>query len=173
MKKIVLGGGCFWCIEAVFKRVIGVASVQSGYGGGKRVNPSYEQICSGATGHAEVVTIMYDEDIIKLDDILDIFFDIHNPTTLNAQGSDKGTQYRSVIYYDTDEEKELILKYIEEIQLKFKDKIVTEVSKLPTIYKAEEYHQNYYDLNKNQGYCQVVISPKLDKLFKNFSDKVK
>ena len=173
MKKIVLGGGCFWCIEGVFCRVIGIDSAVSGYGGGKRPNPTYEQICTGVSGHAEVVTLTYDENFISLENILEIFFTIHNPTTLNAQGADKGTQYRSVIYYDNDEEKEIIENYIVKIQSEFSEKIVTEVFSLPTIYKAESYHQDYYNLNQSQGYCQVVIAPKVAKFMQKFPQKVK
>jgi peptide-methionine (S)-S-oxide reductase len=172
MKKIVLGGGCFWCIEGVFYRVKGIISATSGYGGGKRAHPTYEQICTGVTGHAEVVTLLYDENIISLKNILEIFFTIHDPTTLNAQGADKGTQYRSVIYYSNDEEKEIINGYIANIQSNFSQEIVTEVSPLPTIYEAETYHQNYYNLNSSQGYCQVVIAPKIEKFFKKFPQMI-
>jgi peptide-methionine (S)-S-oxide reductase len=171
-ERIVLGGGCFWCIEAVYRNVKGVLSAVSGYAGGARPNPSYENVCSGATGHAEVVDITYDADVITLDDILDIFFEIHNPTTLNQQGADKGTQYRSVIYYATQAEKETIEKAIAKHQEAFKDKIVTEVSPLPEVYPAEDYHQNYYNQNSSQGYCQVVIAPKLQKFMTKFPDKL-
>lgn len=172
MKKIVLGGGCFWCVEAVFQKVRGVVSVVSGYAGGKRPNPTYEQICSGATGHAEVVEVSYDEEKISLSELLDIFFAIHNPTTLNQQGADKGTQYRSVVYYANEDEKKVIQNSINKHQKEFKDKIVTEVSALPTFYKAEQYHQNYYEQNSSQGYCQVVIAPKLQKFMVEFSELV-
>jgi peptide-methionine (S)-S-oxide reductase len=171
-ERIVLGGGCFWCIEAVYRNVKGVLSAVSGYAGGARPNPSYENVCSGATGHAEVVDITYDADVITLDDILDIFFEIHNPTTLNQQGADKGTQYRSVIYYATEAEKETIEKAIAKHQEAFQDKIVTEVSPLPEVYPAEDYHQNYYNQNSSQGYCQVVIAPKLQKFMTKFPDKL-
>jgi len=169
MKKsrLVLGGGCFWCIEAVFSNVGGVLSACSGYTGGLRANPSYENICSGATGHAEVVDIEYDSEIL-----LDIFFVIHNPTTLNQQGADKGTQYRSVIYYGNENEKIDILNIIEKIQNNFRDKIVTELSELGEVYEAEAYHQNYYKLNSSQGYCQAVIAPKLQKFMSKFPDKL-
>jgi len=171
-KRLVLGGGCFWCIEAVYSNVKGVISAVSGYAGGARANPTYENVCSGATGHAEIVDIEYDSDIISAKDLLDIFFIIHDPTTLNAQGADKGTQYRSVIYYQNDEEKEFIFEYISNMQNNFKDKIVTEVSLLPEVYPAEAYHQNYYKLNSSQGYCQVVIAPKLQKFMLTFPEKV-
>jgi len=173
MKEIILGGGCFWCIEGVFRRVKGVAEAQSGYAGGQRENPTYKQVCSGATGHAEVVKIIYDENEITLEEILDIFFAIHDPTTLNRQGADIGTQYRSVIYYGNDEEKEIIQKVITKAQKEYRDPIVTEVSPKPIFYPAEEYHQNYYDLNPNQGYCQVVIKPKIQKFLTKFTDKIK
>ncbi|ADN08169.1 peptide-methionine (S)-S-oxide reductase MsrA [Sulfurimonas autotrophica] len=171
-ERIVLGGGCFWCIEAVYRNVKGVISAVSGYAGGARANPSYENVCSGATGHAEIVDITYDVDVITLSEILDIFFEIHNPTTLNAQGADKGTQYRSVIYYADEEQKKVIEDSIAKHQQKFSDKIVTEVSPLPEVYPAEHYHQNYYNLNSSQGYCQVVIAPKLQKFMTKFPDKL-
>jgi len=170
-EQIVLGGGCFWCIEAVFRRVKGVLEAKSAYSGGKRPNPSYEQICSGATGHAEVVRVVYDADIITLREILDIFFEIHDPTTLNQQGADRGTQYRSVIYYENESQKGVIEEVIEHHQKAFDKPIVTEVSELGAVYDAESYHQNYYNLNKAQGYCQVVIAPKLQKFMMKFSDK--
>jgi len=166
--RLVLGGGCFWCVEAVFLNVKGILSVQSGYTGGLRPNPSYENICTGATGHAEVIDISYDTNIISLSELLDIFFVIHDPTTLNAQGADRGTQYRSVIYYKTKEEENTILKSIEKLQKNFTSKIVTEVSELQEVYQAEAYHQNYYELNSEQGYCQVVIEPKLQKFMTTF-----
>ena len=174
MKKsrLVLGGGCFWCVEAVFSNVGGVLSARSGYTGGLRANPSYENICTGTTGHAEVVDIEYDSEIISLDELLDIFFVIHNPTTLNQQGADKGTQYRSVIYYGNENEKIDILNIIEKIQNNFRDKIVTELSELGEVYEAEAYHQNYYKLNSSQGYCQAVIAPKLQKFMSKFPDKL-
>lgn len=170
MKKarLVLGGGCFWCTEAVFKNVKGVSSVVSGYAGGARANPTYENICSGATGHAEIIDIEYDSDTVTLSDLLDIFFVIHDPTTLNQQGADRGTQYRSVVYYENDEQKETILNSISKAQSDFNDKIVTEVSELPEVYPAEDYHQNYFNLNSSQGYCQVVIVPKLQKFMTKF-----
>jgi len=167
-KRIVLGGGCFWCIEAIFSNVIGVISAKSAYSGGKRPNPTYENVCSGATNHAEVVDIEYDDEVISLKTLLEIFFEIHDPTTLNQQGADIGTQYRSVIYYENDNEKEIIEDAIKEAQKKFTNKIVTEVAKLKEVYLAEDYHQNYYKNNPYQGYCQVVISPKIEKFKKRF-----
>ena len=171
-KRLVLGGGCFWCVEAIFSDVKGVSSAISGYAGGARANPSYENVCSGATGHAEIVNISYDSDVVTLKELLDIFFVIHDPTTLNAQGADKGTQYRSVIYYANEEEHEIIAQAIKEKQADFRDKIVTEVSSLPEVYPAERYHQNYYKLNPMQGYCQVVIAPKIQKFMTTFPDKL-
>lgn len=171
-ERLVLGGGCFWCVEAVFSDVKGVSSAISGYAGGARANPSYENVCSGATGHAEIVDITYDSEIVTLAELLDIFFVIHDPTTLNAQGADRGTQYRSVIYYANEEEHEIITQTIKEKQATFRDKIVTEVSALPEVYPAEGYHQNYYKQNSMQGYCQVVIAPKIQKFMTIFPDKL-
>jgi peptide-methionine (S)-S-oxide reductase len=167
-QRVVLGGGCFWCVEAVYNNVKGVISALSGYAGGARANPSYENVCSGATGHAEIVDIKFDAEVITLNDILDIFFVVHNPTTLNQQGADKGTQYRSVVYYANEEEKAIIEASIKKHQAEFSDKIVTEVSPLPAVFAAEGYHQNYYTLNSSQGYCQVVIAPKLQKFMMKF-----
>jgi peptide-methionine (S)-S-oxide reductase len=171
-ERLVLGGGCFWCVEAIYSNVKGVLSAISGYTGGARANPSYENVCSGATGHAEIVDIEYDADVISLADLLKIFFVVHNPTTLNQQGADRGTQYRSVIYYSNEEEKEQIEKSIALAQKDFNDNIVTEISPLGAVYPAEGYHQNYYALNSSQGYCQVVIAPKLQKFMLTFPDKL-
>ncbi len=170
--RLVLGGGCFWCIEAVFSDVKGVSSATSAYAGGLRPNPTYENICTGATGHAEVVDIRYNNEIVTLDELLDIFFVIHDPTTLNQQGADKGTQYRSVIYYGDDEECAIIQNSITKHQEKFSQNIVTEVSPLPAVYPAEAYHQNYYKQNSMQGYCQVVIAPKIQKFMTTFPEKL-
>ena len=172
MKEIVLGGGCFWCIEAVFRRVKGVEDAINGYAGGERANPTYQQVCSGATGHAEVVKVVYDEDAISLDEILDIFFAIHDPTTLNRQGADVGTQYRSVVYYGNEEERGIIEAAIKRAQKLYSDPIVTEVSPKSIFYPAEEYHQNYYDQNPMQGYCQIVIKPKIQKFLTKFTGKI-
>ncbi|MDB2561976.1 peptide-methionine (S)-S-oxide reductase MsrA [Sulfurimonas sp.] len=167
-ERLVLGGGCFWCVEGVFSNVKGVESATSGYTGGSRPNPTYESICTGVSGHAEIVDIVYDSEVISRRELLDIFFAIHNPTTLNAQGADKGTQYRSVIYYENNEMLEEITDFIKHIQSDFSDEIVTEVSKIGTVYEAEGYHQNYYKLNPSQGYCQAVIAPKLQKFISKF-----
>ena len=169
-ERLVLGGGCFWCTEAVFKNVKGVISVVSGYTGGHRPNPSYESICTGVSGHAEVIDITYDEDLISLENLLDIFFVIHDPTTLNQQGADRGTQYRSAIYYSNEEEKIAIVKSIRKNQANFSNKIVTEVSEIEDVYPAEAYHQDYYSLHSQEGYCQVVISPKLKKFMLTFPE---
>lgn len=173
MERALLGGGCFWCIEAVYNRVKGVQSAISGYAGGARKNPSYEQVCTGATGHAEVVEITYDPAVISYEEILEIFWAIHDPTTLNAQGADKGTQYRSVIYYLNDEQKEKALASIAQAQKGWSDPIVTELSPAPEFYAAESYHQNYYNEHPTQGYCHVVIAPKIEKFMKKFGDKIK
>lgn len=173
VEKALLGGGCFWCIEAVYNRVNGVCSAISGYAGGARKHPTYEQVCSGATGHAEVVEITYDPTVISYEEILDIFWSIHNPTTLNAQGADRGTQYRSVIYYYNEEQKAKALISIQKIQKEWDDSIVTELSSAPEFYPAESYHQNYYSEHPTQGYCYAVIAPKIQKFMVKFGDKVK
>ncbi|WP_295053938.1 peptide-methionine (S)-S-oxide reductase MsrA [Sulfuricurvum sp.] len=173
MEKALVGGGCFWCIEAVYNRLNGVQSALSGYAGGARKNPSYEQVCSGATGHAEVVEITYDSDVISYADILEIFWAIHDPTTLNAQGADRGTQYRSVIYYYDEAQKEIAERSLADAQKSWSDPIVTELSSAPEFFAAEGYHQDYYTEHSTQGYCHVVIAPKLEKFMKKFGDKVK
>jgi len=169
-KRLVLGGGCFWCVEAVFNHIKGVESVVSSYTGGDKSNPTYEDICSGVSGHAEVIDMHYNSDIIAMEKLLEIFFLIHNPTTLNVQGADRGTQYRSVIYYNDEKEKMVIEESIKKAQENFKDKIVTEVSRLGVVYRAEDYHQNYYQLNSIQGYCQIVIAPKIEKFMVKFPE---
>lgn len=173
IEKALLGGGCFWCIEAVYSMTKGVHSAISGYAGGARKNPSYEQVCTGATGHAEVVEITYDTEVITYEEILDIFWAIHDPTTLNAQGADKGTQYRSVIYYFDEVQKEKAMASIASAQTHWNDPIVTELSIAPEFYPAETYHQNYYQEHPTQGYCYVVIAPKIEKFMTKFGDKVK
>ena len=165
-ETLVLGGGCFWCVEAAYELVPGVLAAESGYAGGKRPNPTYEQVCTGVTGHAEVVKITFDPAQVTRAELVDFFWDIHNPTTLNRQGADAGTQYRSVIYYANDAEKTLIEASRAKAAATWPDPIVTEVSPLPEFYVAEDYHQDYYRKNPNAGYCQVVIKPKIDKLKK-------
>lgn len=160
----IIGGGCFWCTEAVFEKVDGVKEAISGYAGGKIPNPTYKQICTGLTGHAEVIKIIYDPKIISFEKILNIFGDAHDPTTLNRQGADVGTQYRSTIMYLNSSQKEIATKWKSSLSAKYVDPVVTEIVPAPTFYKAEEYHQDYYDRNPNQGYCNFVIRPKLKKL---------
>ena len=168
-----LGGGCFWCTEAVFQQIKGVEKVVSGYAGGNVPGkPTYREICSGLTGHAEVIQVTFDADIISFEDILVIFLTTHNPTTLNRQGADVGTQYRSVIFYHDSIQQEIAEKVIANVQTYYADKIVTELSPLPIFYEAEDYHQNYYQNNKSQGYCEYVITPKLAKLRKLYADKL-
>jgi peptide-methionine (S)-S-oxide reductase len=175
IQTATFGAGCFWCVEAVFQRLKGVIKVESGYSGGETINPTYEQVCTGTTGHAEVTQITFDADVITFEELLEVFWKTHDPTTLNRQGADKGTQYRSAIFYHNDEQKELAEKYKMKLDESgaFNDPIVTEISKLDVFYKAENYHQNYYNTNPNQGYCQYVIVPKLEKFEKVFKDKLK
>lgn len=169
------GGGCFWCIEAVFDHVVGVAKVESGYTGGQTLNPTYRQVCNGDTGHAEVVRVAFDPNVISYRDILRIFFAIHDPTTLNRQGADAGTQYRSAIYYHSPEQKRTAEELIAVLNAEkiWPRPIVTEVTAAPTFYVAEDYHQGYYRSNPGQGYCQHVIDPKVAKFRKQFADKIK
>ncbi len=169
-EKTLLGGGCFWCIEAVYRRVKGVKSAVSGYAGGEMPDPDYRSVCSGTTGHAEVVEITFDPDVISFGALLDIFWVIHDPTTLNRQGADVGTQYRSVIYYQNEAQKAAAEAAIAEAQAHFSDPIVTELSPAPAFYPAELYHQHYFDLNPQQGYCQVVIVPKVQKFMRTFEE---
>ncbi|BCW36632.1 peptide methionine sulfoxide reductase MsrA [Arthrobacter sp. StoSoilA2] len=169
MKTFVLGGGCFWCLDAVYQKTRGVSSVVSGYTGGHVRNPDYYDVCSGMTGHAEVVAVTFDETVVPEEVILDMFFALHDPTTLNRQGYDTGTQYRSSMFYTTTEEKILFEEAIERAQALWADPIVTEVSRLPEFYEAEEVHQNYYAKFPYQGYCQVIINPKLAKARKYYS----
>ena len=158
------GGGCFWCVEAVLQRIEGVLSVASGYAGGTTPNPTYEEVCTGETGHAEVVQVAFDPQLISYDEILDIFWQSHDPTTLNRQGADVGTQYRSVIFTTDDAQREAAEKSKKKIQAKYRDPVVTEVKPLEKFWKAEDYHQNYYNAHSSEGYCRMVISPKLKKL---------
>ena len=164
MAKAVFGGGCFWCLDAVFRRVKGVKNVIVGYAGGRRPNPTYEQVCTGVSGHAEVIEIEYDEKIISYDELLDIFFKIHDPTQLNRQGNDIGTQYRSIILYTNETQKQKAVKKTEDLKSKG-IKVVTEIKPLEVFYKAEEYHQNYFEKNPTNPYCVYIISPKIAKLF--------
>lgn len=172
MQTIYLAGGCFWCTEAVFKSIKGVSEVVPGYIGGDLPNPTYEQICSGETGHAEAVKVVYDESILPLSDLLEIFFATHDPTTLNRQGNDVGTQYRSAIFFTNKEQENASHEAIKEAQKSFSQHIVTEVVPASEFYQAEEYHRDYYFAHSNQPYCMIVISPKLKKLQKDFADKI-
>ena len=168
-----LGGGCFWCLEAVYQEVEGVEKVISGYAGGHVDNPSYEAVCSGRTGHAEVVQVLFDPQATSYREILEIFFAIHDPTTLNRQGADVGTQYRSVIFYHDEGQKETAEAVIAEAQEAWDKPIVTELTPAEEFFEAEAYHQNYYRNNPYQGYCQMVVAPKLKKFRKTFAEKRK
>jgi peptide-methionine (S)-S-oxide reductase len=170
-----LAGGCFWCLEAVFDQVKGVESVESGYTGGHTKNPSYREVCNGNTGHAEVVQIRFDPSIISYRDLLNVFFTIHDPTTLNRQGADVGTQYRSAIFYHDDEQKQIAAEAIKELNAPkiWDNPIVTEVTKFDKFYVAEDYHQEYFAKNPYQPYCQVVVAPKVAKFRKHFLEMLK
>ena len=175
LETATFGSGCFWCTEAIFERVKGVSKVVSGYSGGSVDNPTYKEVCNGTTGHAECTQITFDPAVITYDELLEIFWKMHDPTTLNRQGNDVGTQYRSVVFYHNDEQKQKAEYYKKKLtEEKIWDKpIVTEITKLEKFYPAEDYHQEYYDNNPNQGYCTYVITPKVEKLEKIFKDKLK
>ncbi|QXJ28755.1 Peptide-methionine (S)-S-oxide reductase MsrA [Saccharolobus shibatae B12] len=173
METATLGGGCFWCTEAVFKRVKGVISVKPGYSGGHLPNPTYEDVCTDTTGHAEVVQITFDPSIISYRELLEIFFEIHDPTTPNRQGNDIGTQYRSIILYHNEEQKKIAEEMIREVEKRIGKKVVTELKPFEVFYEAEDYHHNYYDTHKYNPYCRFVISPKINKFLKVFPEKVK
>lgn len=173
IRKATIGGGCFWCTEAVFLKLKGIVKVESGYSGGKNKNPTYREVTSGMTGHAEVIEISYDKTMISYADILRIHLTTHDPTTLNRQGANKGTQYRSVIFYRSEEEKQQAFEAIEEVQKSVDDMIVTEVKNFEIFYKAEDYHQDYYANNAQNAYCQIVIDPKIQKLKKYYLDMLK
>ncbi len=175
MEKATLGAGCFWCVEAVFQQLKGVTDVQSGYCGGDTEHPTYKEVCTGQTGHAEVIQITYDSQIISFEDILEVFWSVHDPTTLNRQGADVGTQYRSAIFYHNEKQKELAEAYIKQLnELKtFEKPIVTEVTKFEMFYPAEDYHEDYYNRNGDQPYCRMVIRPKVRKFQKIFKGKLK
>jgi len=174
-ERATLAGGCFWCIEAVFDRLRGVKDVKPGYAGGETPNPTYEQICTGRTGHAEVINIVFDPDVISYRDLLEVFFAVHDPTTLNRQGADVGTQYRSAIFYNTPEQKETAERVIADLNQEgiWDDPIVTELAPLEDFYEAEDYHRDYFERNPNQPYCRVTITPKLSKLRERFSHKLR
>jgi peptide-methionine (S)-S-oxide reductase len=175
LETATFASGCFWCTEAIFLNVDGVQSVVSGYTGGKVKNPTYKEICSGLTGHAEAIQITYDPAKVTYDELLEFFWKTHDPTTLNRQGNDAGTQYRSAVYYHTDEQKQLAEHYKKKLGESgaFDDPIVTEITAATTFYKAEDYHQNYYNLNSSAPYCSFVIQPKLEKFKKAFKEKLK
>ncbi len=169
------GAGCFWCVEAVFQQLEGVEKVISGYAGGHVKNPTYKEVCSGLTGHAEVAQITYDPSKVSYDTLLEVFWKTHNPTTLNRQGGDEGTQYRSVIFYHDENQKALAEKYKKELDASgaWDNPIVTTIEPIPVFYPAEDYHQNYYNLNGGASYCQYVIRPKVEKFQKVFRDRMK
>jgi len=173
LETAVFGGGCFWCIEAVFQKIKGVKSVTSGYAGGDKINPSYQEVCSGKTGHAEAIKIEFDSKQVSYKKLLEVFFSVHDPTTLNRQGNDVGTQYRSIILYASEEQHKQALSFIKGLEKsKTYNNIVTEVKQLTTFYEAENYHNDYYNKNQNQPYCQLVINPKLAKFRKKFAKLV-
>lgn len=170
-----LGGGCFWCTEAIFRSLKGVETVESGYSGGKTKNPTYNEVCTGETGHAEVIHITFDPKLISFKELLEVFWKTHDPTTLNRQGADSGTQYRSVVFYHSPEQKETAEKYKSDLNKEnvYNQPVVTEISAFDQFYKAENYHQNYFANNRSQGYCQFVIVPKIEKFRKIFNNKLK
>lgn len=175
LEKATFGSGCFWCTEAIFQNIKGVIKVESGYSGGKEKNPSYREVCGGRTGHAEVVQITFDPKLVSFDELLEIFWNTHDPTTLNRQGNDVGPQYRSVVFYHNQEQMELAVRYKEQLDKSgvFASPIVTEISPYSEFYVAEDYHQHYFELNGSQPYCSFVIRPKVEKLKKKFGDKLK
>ena len=172
-KTITFGGGCFWCIESCFNKLKGVEKAISGYSGGKTEHPTYKEVCTGETHHAEVVQVVYNPDIISYDQLLDVFFFLHDPTQLNKQGNDIGTQYRSIVFYENDEEKNMVLNKISAINLSgnYKNKVVTEVVAFQKFWPAEEYHQGYYNENPDQPYCSAVVGPKFKKFTEHFKAK--
>jgi peptide-methionine (S)-S-oxide reductase len=170
---ITLGGGCFWCTEAVFVRVKGVLDVESGYCNGHTLHPSYADVCAGDTGHNEVVRLAYDPQIISLRDLLEIFFVIHDPTTLNRQGNDAGTQYRSGIYLSDEDDRQVAQQVLDEVNRSLSGRVVTELKKLDNYSAAEDYHQDYFERNPHQGYCAFVVGPKVQKFVQTFADKVR
>ncbi|HEY3251106.1 MAG TPA: peptide-methionine (S)-S-oxide reductase MsrA [Ignavibacteria bacterium] len=170
LEKATLGAGCFWCVEAIFQDLKGVEKVESGYSGGTTKNPTYEQVCSGMTGHAEVAQITFDPSVISYEQLLTVFFHVHDPTTLNRQGADAGTQYRSAIFYHNEGQKKTAEKVKEDISKSglWDDPIVTEITPFDEFYKAEDYHQNYFNENPEKSYCSYVIAPKVKKFYKEF-----
>lgn len=175
MEVATFGNGCFWCTEAIFEELKGVSKVESGYIGGQTKNPTYKEVCSGTTGHAEAIRLTYDPEVITYTELLEVFWKTHDPTTLNRQGNDVGTQYRSAVFYHNDEQRQLAEKYKKELDASgaWDDPIVTEIVAATEFYVAEDYHQNYFDLNGSQPYCSFVIRPKVEKFKKVFKDKLK
>ena len=175
MEQATLGAGCFWCVEAVFERLEGVVDVRVGYTGGNTKNPTYEDICTGTTGHAEVIQIDYNPHVISYEKLLDVFWKSHDPTTLNRQGADTGTQYRSVVFHHDEEQQKIVQKAMNAADTSgiYENPIVTEIMPLGIFYPAEDYHQDYYRINPNAPYCQIVIKPKLDKLTKDINERIK
>ena len=174
MEKATFGSGCFWCTEAIFKRLKGVTDVKSGYAGGHTDNPTYEEVCSGATGHAEVIQVTYDPQVVSFVELLEVFWNTHDPTTLNRQGNDVGTQYRSAVFYHNDQQKELSQEYKTRLTKEgiWPDPIVTEIAPLTTFFPAEDYHDDYFNRNGSQPYCAFVVAPKVAKFKKVFEDKL-
>ena len=167
-EKATIGGGCFWCTEAIYKLVNGVSAVTSGYAGGKTKNPTYKQVCGGYTGHAEVVQVEFDPEVITYQEILEIFFSTHDPTTLNRQGADVGTQYRSIILTENEEQEKIARNLIKRLSGDYAKPIVTQVEPLEIFYSAEDYHQDYFEKNPYQGYCRMVVAPKVNKFLKTY-----
>ena len=174
LERATLGGGCFWCLEAVYQQITGVKSVVSGYAGGARPNPTYEAVCTGVSGHAEIVDISFDPEVVTFRDLLEIFFVIHDPTTLNYQGNDHGTQYRSVIFTHSDEQNKIAHEVVQELNDSkiYSRPVVTQIDAAPTIFPAEDYHQNYFVQHPNQGYCRAVVAPKLAKFRAKFKSLI-
>ena len=173
LELATLGGGCFWCTEAVFQRLRGVDNVVSGYSGGSTERPTYEAVCNGTTGHAEVIQIAFDPTAVSFADILDVFFHTHDPTTLNRQGNDVGSQYRSAIFYHNEEQKRVAEETIRAMATDYRQPIVTEITPFSAFYPAESYHQDFFNRNPRQGYCQFVVSPKVDKFQQKYADRLK
>ncbi len=175
LETITLGAGCFWCVEAVFQNLKGVKNVISGYSGGHIKNPAYREVCNGVTGHAEVIQLIFDPNMVSVDEILQVFWQTHDPTTLNRQGNDVGTQYRSAVFYHTDEQKQIALQYKNEIDANgtFTQLIVTEITAFDNFYTAELHHQNYFNQHGEEPYCQYVVRPKVEKFQKLFGDKMR
>jgi len=174
MERATFGGGCFWCIEGAFEQLAGVDSVTSGYAGGHTEEPTYEEVCSGETGHAEVIQVAYDPDVVGYEELLEVFFTVHDPTQLNRQGPDVGTQYRSIVLAHDDQQESLAQAFVTELEDQglYDDEIVTEIEQLETFYEAEEHHQNYFEKNPNDAYCQMHAAPKLETVREQFADRL-